>query len=1839
MTSQTHALLSTELTSLASEVKRKHPEIRQAAEQVLARLKSNPESTINACKDEAVPAEENLLLKPVLEACNTKIVKAQSLALSILQRLVSIQAVPTSAVPAIIQTLSQIAPKADVDVQLKTLQVTAALLSSYQSIHDKLLSSTLLLCFRLQDSRVSVVSSTAAATLRQAVMTIFEKVAAEDVVLDGIKDGGEDAAAAAPLAAMSVPIPDSEHGSVTLFPCSKDAYLTITDLNSLASGEPASFLQLNSLPRTFALELIESILTNHSNLFRSSHHPELLLVLRQYTCPLLIKALSEKPVFPTSLRLMRVLFLLLRQFSAELILEVEILMNIMIKTIQPLSHAGGIPEERDDGGLVTPPWQRILVMEVIRSLTADMTFLRNLWKWYDASSSGSSVFAKLIESLHRLVTENPAALGRGSEQMSGSAAATLSRRQSSRGSIDQGYAGGLYEAAAGIANAAIGGVLAPNTTEGVGLSFEASAPSMQTIDQLDKAEAPGTPPTYVYLLAMQSLVNIAQAFSSYVLPAYSAYVNARPKNSSRAPPPLDLSTLSGSAKSDMEAGVAMVKSAWTSLLASFTFLISSKCDDAVFAEVLSALRNFTNVTGVLSLQTPRDAFLASLLKFAVPRPVVAAVAAYKMGMGPAGGAGGAGGGAGGDSNAANVNAQRPRLLTRNLACLKALTQISHYLSGILHERWLEVLEGLCDAEFVLQRTMTRNNKLQSAEDSPPPPPSRSLIGSTFQNTTLSSVDPRTGQPQLLSDLDADSLLAGIRHIFENSIALDTDAFVAFVKALCQLSDQYAHIDEAVAGGGQSPASSPTKARSGVSSGSVASAVRLTGSDLSFPLSNIGLVFKLNIERLCGNDADKGWNTMVDHILKLIQGSLLRAALRLQASDVLDSSLLLALNTANDQRVKVVQRQVLDALQVQSILDRRRANAADVEVRKRGLEALLKAIESHGHGLLLGWETIFEISSAACPVSPAAEAAASSQETPSNASSLRSSAPLIKVAFSSLQLVCSDLLSLLSHDQVRLCISTLTDFSLQHEEVNVALTANGTLWIVTAELASRWSKAEVAKAEKDVGSLTELWLFLLHCILRVAADKRSDVRNGAIATLFRVLQQYGDSFKPDVWQRATWEVIFPLLASLDATVKANADRGLAVTSPGQESRRLSSAVPPSATSDASNTLRLWEDSHILALQNLGRTLGDNWQRKYLQAEYGPIWDHTLKHLETVFVRGPSHVAEAAIRGLQYILENNTTAIDTSLSESVSETFKKGWAAWISVGTAISTSSNNVGKRSHPMTQGNLVTVVKIFTPLYKVLDPWLTIDRLEAALNQFKDCILYDQSPDYPPDVDNLSPLQSSVLETIRGMKIVDGLPSFILTDLAQYASLAFSTAAMPQKSARNQPTYVALFKASAAEIKDNYSSWQDRAEIYEFGALLKVFAGLRLPMQLKYDCPAPSRAAGKGQPLWKTATLVFCHTASLCCRQLQKLEDRIDKEKVQGTWRQLLGALEGALTADCGSLEAESDRKLIEQDEVFDLILLSTFEKSILPFLGLPQVPSELIVNFSRVLSQATSLYTPVTLSHGADGTPNVTNSAAARKGGAGHRKQQSSGKQQGNGAAFRGNGYGTTADIIPTSRLHFAYWAFDLLFLMCSNVIRDDKEGPRRRVARLALPALMKRCSTVLSSYCEDSYLRGPIPASRIRDEELNYVLASLLDLHLWPDTMLDPDEQVSAGSKTDVRALTERTDPSDRDIGAVIQQLSRRSSRGHLFELHSLLCDVVFLPSNSAVAPISPATIGTSTVLSVKVELPAIGTETQTLGLVGQSNPLGSARLDRSGLQRAPELARQALSVISNIVAPRSC
>ncbi|KAL1724784.1 guanine nucleotide exchange factor in Golgi transport N-terminal-domain-containing protein, partial [Schizophyllum commune] len=132
----------------------------------------------------------------------------------------------------------------------------------------------------------------------------------------------------------------------------RDAFAVFEDLCLLANSEKPRFLQLDYLHKTFALELIESVLTNYHALFRQ--HPELTLLLRHHLCPLLIKALSDRPQFALTLRCTRVVFLLLKQFHAELQTEAEVFLVMLIRIITEDTESE--PAEHPP----RPHWMRVM---------------------------------------------------------------------------------------------------------------------------------------------------------------------------------------------------------------------------------------------------------------------------------------------------------------------------------------------------------------------------------------------------------------------------------------------------------------------------------------------------------------------------------------------------------------------------------------------------------------------------------------------------------------------------------------------------------------------------------------------------------------------------------------------------------------------------------------------------------------------------------------------------------------------------------------------------------------------------------------------------------------------------------------------------------------------------------------------------------------------------------------------------------------------------------------------------------------------------------------------------------------------------------------------------------------------------------------------------------------------------------------------------------------------------------------------------------------------------------------------------------------------------------------
>ncbi|KAH9475059.1 Protein MON2-like protein [Psilocybe cubensis] len=1797
------AFLVTELQSLASETRRKHPEIREAAEKSLAILRASPEqATANLASD---GPQSDDLLRPVFMGCRTKNAKVVAISLGSLQRLIALKAVPQSAVPLIISTMSD-AMSQGVDIQLRILQTLVSLVPNFPAIHGDLLGDALLLCFKLQESRIAVVSSTAAATLRQLVMFVVDKMVLED---------RQEESEEIPSADLSeVQLPDGT--TKLLGPSAKDAFSVFEDLCLLANSEKANFLKLEFLHKTFALELIESVLTNYHEQFR--RHYELILLLSHHMCPLLLKSLSERPQFPLLLRCTRVVFLLLKKFSLELRTESEVFLMLLIRIISE-ENGPDSSEQPHHAHSSKPLWMRVLAMEIMRGLCSDAELIRNLWDRYDALDTGSKAVTSLVTALKRLVTEKPALLG-VSQQMGGIGV------QSESSSSATGAAAYGLDMAGRVASATVSGVVTMIGGE-AGLSSYGSAMKVQCIDQLDKADAPAIPDAYLYLLAVQCIVSLSEGFASFSGPIYSQIALQRPRAAGdavvRAPPALDLDALpqNDPQTHNLRTVQSIISQAWPALLAALSFIISTNLSDELFVEVLASYQAMTNVSGMLGLTTPRDAFFNSLSKFAVPPRVVSSLETWVEHPPPqtprsATAALSEGLGLGGPS-------LPPGLSERNMACLKVFLGCALFLAGSLGESWYPVLEALQNADSVLG-VMARSGGGQSSKKglfggvaaaaSGPSsggsgggvPASRS-VSLTMSNSQSNVSNAQAIRHPLLSDLEVETMQMAVQRLFDSSKNLEDSAFKDFVNALCKLSSEMVGMQTTevvavnVSETGEETGATGTTLTINKSQESFGNRRRVSGIYIpknvrsgDFGISKLGGVAMLNIHRLIYRSPEIAWNATTSHLLMVIGLPFAPQSIRIQAARVLDEILLVIprnLSSTGELQAEV-QRRVLDVLAQQIIPDSNvplnQQTTTSVEIRRMGLETLHQILQAAGHTLVVGWETIFEMLGSVClPASQSFGSSGATRPTRSRSTdsvSILSGPPspvirtkplpiglsnpteksynaLVKIAFQSLTLVC-DSVSSLSPEHLRLCISTLGHFGHQ-ADTNIALTAAASLlWSVSDAIQSK------RKNMDEEPEYSELWMFLLLEVLGLCTDSRAEVRDGAIQTLFRTMQLYGATLSMDTWEQCIWKVTFPLLDALTDQIRSH--KGADQPDEGVE--------------------HSWDESKILALYSIGSIFSDFLIDKIILLDsYTKAWDAFMVHIEETILTDNRCISPPALRCLEKAIKAFSGA-EGVIRVRVSESLERIWKTLVALSTAATkkyTSQVDLENSPNPpFTQEGLVAYVDVIQgtrKASKVVDgkEW-DLPRLTTLMAILKGVLTYPHSPDYRPDIDALPPVQSVVMDTIVDIDLsIPGSPSLVMRDLSEYITLPFlaafdvqpSSKTSSQQTPQKRITYIAISKKTMPMLVELFLRFKSHEDIYVDGTLESVLSAYSIPVKLKYDCPAPSKY-GKDLPLWKTATTCFLRIVKESTLQIDAMGEKINDERIEGIWRQILDVFRGGILADCSTAENFS-LDVQEAEENFDLALIASLEIDVVPHLGGPRVPDVLVAQLGKILLQGSKIYrvedsemSPMT------SRPSSFSSVSSTADVPSLSMRRGSTSTDATSPAVSISpplkvikvdvdvnypDLGTTdfGNLVPRER--FSYWCFDLLFLICSDVTRDQEQS-RRRLAALSLPSLLNRCKTTLLGYVADESLRGNTPFPRAREEELLYVLTKIHGLRLWPGSLW-----AALSDKPTEYCINQPDIPIPSTPQELIADSVKRTTVAHLFHFYPILCEIASIPRRS--------------------------------------------------------------------------
>lgn len=691
-----------------------------------------------------------------MQGCESKDLKIIKFCLGMMQRLITQQVVDQKGARYITDTLWMLMENGIEEV--KVLQSVTLLLTTNTVVHGETLAKTLVLCFRLHFTKDSTTINTAGATVRQLVSLVFERAMVEQ------EEFREDPARDVNLEELK-----ASHGIAPkgLKACAADAFLLFQDLVQLVNADqPYWLLGMTEMTRTFGLELLESVLTNFSSVFYSN--PEFSFLLKERVCALVIKLFSpnikyrtvvvpttqppaphDKPYFPISMRLLRVVSILIQKYHQLLVTECEIFLSLIVKFLDPDK----------------PTWQRSLALEVLHKMTVQPELLVSFCRCYDLKDHSTKIFQDIINSLGAYVQSLFA-----SSQMVG------------------GGANLQTTPPAMIAGLPVGPGMSPSSGfyfRGVWLPLVMTFPTGQSksiyLEMLDKLEPPSIPDGYGISIAYACMLDIVRSIS--------LAINGPSILGEEKPVPYKHRVKD----EERTLHCQLINSSWCGLLAALTPLIDASTDEAMAECVLKSMQNYAALCGMLELSTPRDAFITSICKASLPPHYALSVLNMGYNMTMKGGHMRAGSGDLGNqyihpqlhddnqqrfpivavgtplpTSSLQVGAhQGPVMLTaKNLQCMRAILHLAHCHGGILGSSWHLVLATLQHLAWILGLKPSTGGSLQATQKPP---------------TDANSIT------QVMADLPVLSTM--LSQLFESSQYLDDVALHHLIDALCKLSHE------------------------------------------------------------------------------------------------------------------------------------------------------------------------------------------------------------------------------------------------------------------------------------------------------------------------------------------------------------------------------------------------------------------------------------------------------------------------------------------------------------------------------------------------------------------------------------------------------------------------------------------------------------------------------------------------------------------------------------------------------------------------------------------------------------------------------------------------------------------------------------------------------------------------------------------------------------------------------------------------------------------------------------------------------------------------------------------
>ncbi|XP_066580371.1 protein MON2 homolog isoform X1 [Amia ocellicauda] len=1631
--------MQTDLRSLSMECKKKFPPVKEAAESGIVKIK-----TIAARNTEILAAlkdNSSEVVQPFLMGCGTKEPKITQLCLAAIQRLMSHEVVSEAAAGNIINMLWLLMENGL--EELKLLQTVLVLLTTNTVVHDESLSKAIVLCFRLHFTKDNITNNTAAATVRQVVTVVFERMVAEDERYKGIVEHPP------PVQGNS-----NRRSISTLRPCAKDAYMLFQDLCQLVNADaPYWLVGMTEMTRTFGLELLESVLNDFPGVFLQ--HQEFSFLLKERVCPLVIKLFSpnikfrqgsnasaspapvEKPYFPICMRLLRVVSVLIKHFYSLLVTECEIFLSLLVKFL--------------DGE--KPQWLRAVAVESIHRLCVQPHLLRSFCQSYDMKQHSTKVFRDIVNALGSFIqslfivpsTGTPATVntpGGGS----GSGAQTAAQG----GPGAAGVSGGVIPQAA----FEYRGTWIPLIT----VSVQGSAKATY-LEMLDKVEPPSIPEGYAMSVAFSCLLDLVRGITSMIERelgkeerasqggAETAVIQKQPAEQQAQP-----------AEQEPVAHVVweeMVSACWCGLLAALSLLLDASTDEAATESILKAEMTMAALCGRLGLVTPRDAFITAVCKASLPPHYALTVLSSSAStlsnksysiqgqsvqiISPSS-----------ESHQQVVAVGQPLtvqpqgtvvLTAKNIQCMRTLLNLAHCHGVVLGTSWQLVLATLQHLVWILGLKPGSGGALK---------PGRAVEGPSTVLTTA-----------VMTDLPIISNI--LSRLFESSQYLDDVSLHHLINALCSLSVEA--MDMAY-GNNKEP--------------SLFAVAKLL---------ETGLVNMDRIEIL--------WRPLTGHLLEVCQHP--NSRMREWGAEAVTSLIKAGLAYKHDPPLSQNQRLQLLLLNPLKEL----SNIVHADIRQKQLECVLQILQSQGDSLGPGWPLVLGVIGAIRNDQGESLIRTAFQCLQLVVTDFLPTMPctclqiVVDVAGS----------FGLQNQELNISLTSIgllwniSDYFFQRgETIEKELDREEAL----LEKQAKEKGVPLNRPFHPAPPFDCLWLCLYAKLGELCVDPRPAVRKSAGQTLFSTITAHGTLLQQATWHTVVWKVLFHLLDCVRKS-STTADKEKIESGGGNILIHHSRDTAEKQWAETwvltlAGIARIFNTRRYL-LQSLGdffkawEVLLDHIQSAAL-SKNNEVSLAALKSFQEILqivtpVKDSEKPDALTAMGMPVLMDPVTASgpgrpllRSDSLGERLaryngaeqapptdeiedSALWWSAWNSWYRIGTDSTRPPTGSEKLAFIPSQPFLTALIQIFPALYQHIKTGFSMEdlkKLGVILHGAVSVpISSDASPFILPSYTEavLTSLQEAVLTALDVLQkaicvgpenmqvmypaIFDQLllfvefsckpPQYGKLETKHVANAKYNQIQLFAPAEWVALNYVPFAEKSLEVVVDLYQKTACHKAVVSEKVLQKIIKTLRIPLGLKYACPSEST--------WKLAVSSMLKVLSI---GLPVARQHASSGKFETMWPELAHAFEDFLFTKSTPPDNLSIQEF-QKNEGIDVEVVQLISTEILPFANF--IPKDFVGQIMTMLNK-------------------------------GSIHSQSS--------SF------TEAEIDIRMREEFSKVCFEtLLQFSFSNKVSTPQEG---YISRMALSVLLKRSQDVLHRYVEDERLSGRCPLPRQQVTEIIFVLKAISTL-----------------------------------------------------------------------------------------------------------------------------------------------